>query len=213
MASMDLRTVMIAGLISYDSKFNRDDCLITWGTVISIHWTVLYHGILRFNHSHFICQTYFRRPFKEHRKYGNWMNRRGSLTAFESPSYAVWKTFLGVDRNASAPITMAERWQRTLSEICLGLTAYRMSSRSHKCIYFIGCDGASAPRRTGDEEGLSSQLSIKNTPGQKYTWINHKPHRLGSTLLQRSNTIVFQAKTTPISSYTCIINIIWNKKD
>ena len=128
-------------------------------------------------------------------------------------SYAVWKTFLGVDRNASAPITMAERWQRTLSEICLGLTAYRMSSRSHKCIYFIGCDGASAPRRTGDEEGLSSQLSIKNTPGQKYTWINHKPHRLGSTLLQRSNTIVFQAKTTPISSYTCIINIIWNKKD
>jgi len=66
----------------------------------------------------------------------------------------------------------------------------------------------------GDEEGLSSQLSIKNTPGQKYTWINHKPYRLGSTLLQRTNTIIFQAKTTRISSQNTTHKILCGiKKD
>lgn len=66
----------------------------------------------------------------------------------------------GVDRNASAPITMAERWQRTLSEICLGRTAYRMPSRPHKCIYFTVRDGASAPWRTRRRWRRRSFISV-----------------------------------------------------
>lgn len=131
-------------------NFNRDDCLWLHG---DRNYRTL-NGIVLSNfaiyHSHLICQMYIFGPLENDRKYGNWLKRQGSLTAFETPraSYAVWKTFLGIDRNASAPITMAERWQRTLSEICLGRTAYRMSSRPHKYIYFMGHDGASASGRT-----------------------------------------------------------------